>query len=78
MLGFIKNLIPKKKEEKRESIATMIITKYPGAYLEYYESLGFKVDSVPTKSGKFLIVVWDREIKEKERAEMINKLREVV
>jgi hypothetical protein len=77
MLGFIKKLIPK-KEEKKEPILTMVITKYPGAYIEYYENLGFKVDSIPTKSGKFLLVVWDREIKEKERTEMMNKLREVI
>jgi len=76
MLGFIKKIIPKKEEKNK--MKTMLVAKYPGAYVEYYESLGFKVDTIPTRSNKTLIIVWDREVKEKERAEFINKLKEIV
>lgn len=76
IISSIKKLFEKK--DKKIPIKDIIVTKYPGAYADYYELMGYSVTTIPSRDGKTYIIVWEAGVKEKEKTEVLTKLKEVI
>ena len=70
----------KNEREKRRPFPVMEVvqTRQPDTYRYFFESQGMETTTIPSRFGESMILIWNKGVKEQEKAKIIDKLRGVI